>query len=458
MIPSVPIYPLFFNGLTLLIIIVSIILIIRQRGSYFRSVKWLFIGAYILFSTTVILEFFRDIIEVYEIGFYYSTIGVSAILIANWMLTASAITLSYGKNSDSIIIRTFGMLSFRRILPFILYTLYVITLIGLLWLLVPFDILVLDRIYGDQALSPVFHEWYGIGMWILEIFFIFYPALLLVRKGKSIRSPIASRALPNLALAWAGVGFVLLFFNGVLRLLFIEIVDVGNLISASLFASSLYYFRRTSLLESLFEAAPVESRKTDIMNQFSEVLGLRHSDIVRKKILFEFYSSGNYEVEIKNYIDESLGNSEIPIVFSRIGSPIVSILDSYQEVRFFYLTPQISYPKHGDKENEMLLPSRDNSIILSAIDKALKAFVDRRISVIFDNISDLIISQGMEKTYSFINYSLEILSKSKVNAIFLFNTESHDKKIVSTIRSLFEFQIVQDEKGISVSKSIKNKA
>ncbi len=454
MVTVTPIYPFFFNGLTLFIITASILMILRQKGSYFRSVKWLFVGAYIAFSITVVLEFLRDIIEQELIGFYYTTIGVSAILAANWMLTVSAVTLSYGHASESILEKIFGHFSWKRILPLGIYSAYVLALMALLWILVPFRIEFLDRrIYGDQALSPIFSDWFGIGLYVLEMMFVIYPAFLLIRRGRKIRSPIASKALPTLAVAWTGVGFVLLLFNGALRMINIEIVDIGNLISASLFVSTIYYFRRTSLLESLFEAPILESVPKVPSQPFSMRLNMNHDNIANKKILFEIDSSARYEAYVKNFVEEALGHSELTIVFTRRGSPVYSVVRILETVRLFLLTPQISYPKHGSRETEMLLPSNDNSIVLSALDKALKASPDSPVSVIFDNLSDMIISQGMEKTYSFLNYALEILSRLNVNAMFLINPESHETKIVSTVRGLFEFHIIQAKENVKVAKS-----
>ncbi len=454
MFPETPIYPFFFNGLTLFIIVASIFLILRQKGSYFRSVQWLFVGAYIAFSVTVILEFLRDFMEIEIIGFYYATVGISAILAANWMLTVSAVTLSYGHTSGSIIIRTFGLVSWRRIIPLSLYTVYVATLMAYLWILSPFHFVPITRIYGDSIVTPIFHDLFGLGLWILEMLFIFYPAILLIRRARSIRSPIASKALPTLAVAWAGVGMVLLLFNGVLRILDIEMVDIGNLISASLFLSTMYYFRRTSLIESLFEAPVLGTVEKTTVDRFTKELGISHGKILKKKMLFEIDSSSDYENHVKNFVDEAIGNSELAIIFTRKGGSIYSALAGYGGARFFYLTPQISYPKHGDLETEMLIPSNDNSIILSALDKALKASRDRNVSVVYDNISNMIISQGMEKTYNFLNYALEILSGSNVNALFLINSESHDSKVVSTVRGLFEFHIVQNKEGVKVAKAL----
>ncbi len=447
------IYPFFFNGLTLAIIIVSIILILRQKGSYFKSVQWLFLAAYLEFSFTVVLEFIRDIFEGELIGYYYTTIGVSAIIMANLMLTYSAITIYYGVNSNSIIKRTIGQVTWQRVLPLALYTFFALFLIATLWLFSPFHLEYLNRIYGDTAISPVFHDWFALGMLILEIMFIGYPSYLLLKKGQILKSSSIGRALPVLAIAWVGVGLVLLLFNGLLRTVNLEMVEVGNLISASLFIITMYYFRSTSLIESLFEAPIVEQVSEKPLNPFSEKLGLIHSDILNKKMLFEIDTSSNYEGIIKNFIKESIAYSELIIIFTRKGSSLFNTTLGHPNLRFFYMTPQVSYPKKGDKENEMLIPIKDNSIVLSAMDKALKASVNLRVSIVFDNLSDMILSLGMQKTYNFLNHGLEILAQPNVTALFLMNTDSHEEKEVSTIRGLFASRIVHSKEGLTIAKT-----
>lgn len=447
------IFPFFFNGLALAIILVSVVLILRQKGSYFKSVQWLFLAAYLEFSFTVLLEFIRDIFDDAIIGYYYTTIGVSAIIMANLALTFSAITIYYGIDSKSIITRTIGQFSWKRVLPLALYTIFSVFLIAALWLLSPFELEYLSRIYGDTAISPVFHDWYALGMLMLEIMFIGYPSYLLLKKGQMLKGSPIGRALPVLAIAWVGVGLTLLLFNGLLRTINLEMVEIGNLISASLFISTMYYFRSTSLIESLFET-PIIKQVSDVpINPFTVKLGLTHSEVVNKKMLLEIETSLNYEEIINNFIDESIGNSELVIIFTRKGSSLFNTTLGHPNIRYFYMTPQVSYPKKGDKENEMLIPIKDNSIILSAMDKALKASINVNVSIVFDNLSDMILSLGMQKTYNFLNYSLELLTQPNVTALFLMNSDSHELKEVSTIRGLFASRIVHSTEGITIAKT-----
>lgn len=447
------IVPFFLNGLTLAIIIVSIILILRQKGSYFRSVQWLFLAAYVEFSFTVVLEFIRDIFEDAVIGYYYTTIGVSAIVMANLLLTYSAVTIYYGVDSKSLILRTIGKITWQRVLPITLYTIFSAFLISAVWIFSPFELQYLNRIYGDKAISPVFQDWYALGLLLLEIMFIAYPSYLLLKKGQLLKGTPMGRALPTLAVAWVGVGLTLLLFNGLFRTINLEMIEVGNVISASLFISTMYYFRSTSLIESLFEAPVIEQISEKPNNPFTEKLGLTHSELSNKKMLFEIDSSLNYEEVINNFIDESIGNSKLVIIFTRKGSSLFNTTLGHPNTRYFYMTPQVSYPKKGENENEMLIPIKDNSIVLSAMDKALKASINVSISIVFDNLSDMILSLGMQKTYNFLNYGLEILTQPNVTALFLMNSNSHEPKEVSTIRGLFASRIVHSKEGLKIAKT-----
>lgn len=183
---------------------------------------------------------------------------------------------------------------------------------------------------------------------------------------------------------------------------------------------------------------------------FSKALKLDHKQIVGRKILFEFDPASNYEKTVKEFIVEATANAEQVFVFTRKGSAIQSCLRE-QKAKFFYLTQQLSVPKELS-ENELLLPSSDTSLILGILDKTLRAYSHSIINVVFDNLSDLILSVGFDKTYGFIKYALEVLASPKTTVLFLINKTAHDLQITSNIRSLFSDQISYEKSGIQIIK------
>jgi hypothetical protein len=185
--------------------------------------------------------------------------------------------------------------------------------------------------------------------------------------------------------------------------------------------------------------------------RFSKTLGMNHQQIRGRKILLEFDPASNYEKPIRDFISEALANKEQAFVFTRRGGTLHSSLSRLEGVKFFCLTQQTSVPKEVS-ESEVLLPSTDVSLMLNVFNKMLEAQPEGVVNIVFDNLSDLVLSIGFEKAYQFLKYATEILASSRVTAIFLLNKVAHDVKIASSIRSLFSDQISFEKEGMQTVK------
>jgi len=180
---------------------------------------------------------------------------------------------------------------------------------------------------------------------------------------------------------------------------------------------------------------------------FSKTLGLNHQEMVGRIILLEFDPASRYEKAIQDFATEALANLEPIVIFTRRGSAIHSPLSQQKAVKFFCLTQQVSVPKEFS-ENEMLLPSNDTSLMLDIFDKTLKAHPQGNINVVFDSLSDLVLSIGFEKTYRFIRYAVEMLASPRNTVLFLLNRSAHDPKVESSLIGLFSDQILFGKDGI----------
>jgi hypothetical protein len=184
---------------------------------------------------------------------------------------------------------------------------------------------------------------------------------------------------------------------------------------------------------------------------FSKILGLNHRQIVGRKILLEFDPASHYEKTIRDFATEALANAEPVVVFTRRGSAIRSSLDEQKAVRFFCLTQRVSVPRELS-EREILLPSSDTSLMLNVFDKMLKAHPEGVINIVFDNLSDLVLSIGFEKTYHFMRRAVEVLASPRITALFLINKFAHGPEVASSLRGLFGNQISFDKGGIQAVK------
>lgn len=184
---------------------------------------------------------------------------------------------------------------------------------------------------------------------------------------------------------------------------------------------------------------------------FSKTFGLNHQQIRGRRILLEFDPMSHYERAIQNFATEALANVEPIVIFTRRGSAIRSCLREQKAVKFFCLTQQVSVPKEFS-ENEMLLPLNDTPLMLDVFDKTLKAHPQGFVNVVFDSLSDLVLSVGFEKTYRFMRYAVEMLASPRNTVLFLLNQNAHDPKVTSSLRGLFSDQISFGKEGIQTVK------
>jgi len=185
---------------------------------------------------------------------------------------------------------------------------------------------------------------------------------------------------------------------------------------------------------------------------FSKTLGLDHKQLVGRKFLFEFDPASSYERVVEDFVTEAIANVETTVVFTSRGSPVHSALSQERNLRFFLLTQRVSAPTMGASETEMLLPTDNSSLMLNAFENVLNASVHGCVCLVFDSLSEPIRSIGLERTFKFVQYALEMLYSERVTAIFLLTSFAHDPKATSTLKGLFEDQLAYGKEGVQVVK------
>jgi len=201
-----------------------------------------------------------------------------------------------------------------------------------------------------------------------------------------------------------------------------------------------------------YDISNITANESELKDAFSKTLGLSHQQLEGRRILLEFDPTSNYEKAIKDFAAEASANIGTTVLFTRKESPVYSAINTQATVRFL-LTPLISVPATGASENEMLLPADNTPLILESLFRTLKTYsASGSIFMVFDSLSDLILTIGFEKTYSFLRYVMDLLASTKVTALLLLNSSAHDPKIVSSLRGLFSSQITYGKEGIRAVK------
>jgi hypothetical protein len=198
-----------------------------------------------------------------------------------------------------------------------------------------------------------------------------------------------------------------------------------------------FVFKETKTLTLYFE-------------DFSRSLGLTRQQVTGHSILLEFDPRSNSQKVIGRFIDEAAANAEPAIILTYNQSFVHSTFNDRKDLTFLLTTPQVSAPIRKS-ETEILLPE-NASIWLDSLDRFSKAKSGSEINVVIDSLSDLILSMGFERTYSFLRYALGMLNSTEATALFLMNPTAHETNIVSRIRSLFGWQVYYGEEGLRVVK------
>ena len=173
---------------------------------------------------------------------------------------------------------------------------------------------------------------------------------------------------------------------------------------------------------------------------FSRTLGLTHSEISGKKILLEYDPLSDLDKMLKALVAEAASNLERTVVFTRTDGPARSLAGSEPGLKMLLLTTKVSKPSI-EKENLVLLPAYDSSLILDSLDKTIETYAAAHFTVIFDDITHMIFMLGQERAYGLVRQALELMVSDKVTAIFLMNLKAHDHKMISIFESLFDIEI-----------------
>lgn len=171
-----------------------------------------------------------------------------------------------------------------------------------------------------------------------------------------------------------------------------------------------------------------------------------------RNCILEVEPDSNYEVALRDFALELASKGRALVVFTSKGSPIHAALETIPEARFYLMTPQVSYQKATEKPSEILVPLNDLAVLLDALDKVVTSSPDRKVAVLFDTISDLILSSGFEGTFKFMKQASEILSGIGATSIFLVTAGAHEEKAIRLIKNLFAVHLAFGGNGFSVSK------
>ena len=161
--------------------------------------------------------------------------------------------------------------------------------------------------------------------------------------------------------------------------------------------------------------------------KFYEQLNSEPSEVNGKKVLFEFDPATPYDRLIRDFAMGSVSNKETTVVLTPSGTSIRRALEDEKQVKIIELTPDL---------------------MISSIINGTKG----PLNIIYDSLTDLILSTQPQSAYLFVRNSLKLMSDPRITALFLLNPSAHEQKDVYGLRGLFSSRIVYGKDGIDSLK------
>ena len=455
---------------TLVITGMSALYVSRQKTTEYLQVRNLIVMVHIFFMGVVALELLRDFIIGNTFMQVYTISGTTFVLADVFLLTMVALAIYFrpkGKGFMDIGREVFRHQTQATLL--VLYTIYIAISIGLLFVPQTFTQQDVPNIvgyfqgltttsctalpFGCQMATSYAPFYLELLLGILVIFMVYPSGLLLLARARSSDDEVRA-AFTVLPIAWVAIGLDLLFFNGYLLNQGIDASAVGYLFAAAAFAATAATFRRATLLSAFFQPTePIKIPSIAPVTTFSGRLGITSDGVIGKEFLLEVNPSVKYEESVRDLALE-LGTKQFLLyAFTSRGSPVFNTLSGLENVRFFTLTTRVSYPKPGDLQTEVLVPANDQSVLLNVLDKAITTNPNLKFGLVFDSITHLILSAGLETTYKFLKQAIEMTSSHEITAVFLFTSGAHNEREESIVRSLFSNQLTYASGQLAIKKT-----
>jgi hypothetical protein len=448
------IYPV-LDLTAIVIIIASIYFVSRQKKSQYPDAKNLLLIVYLFFVCLMVLETLRSFISTDEFMTLYAVGGTSFVLLDVIFLTVLGVLVylkpAMGTFKDRLQ-AVFTSLPHGPILgafiAFIAYSEFTLAT-------TPKEIAIVEIPNAFGALSPLKtaelgQEWLFQALIVLAVF-IAYSTTLFVLAAKRTSNVTARRALYIVPISWIVIGAELITFNGFLVSQGYDYIGFGYLIVAMAFALTAYSFRDTSTVASFFGG--IDRQLIPVSNRFSAML--ENYDISKANtLLFEVEPSANFEKVVEDFSVEQISKRVPVFLFSSKGSPLYKRLSPVEGIRFYSFSSNLSFPKPTSNPLEILVPENDQAVLLDVLNTTITSPSDGKVAIVYNNLSDAILTWGVEGTYKFVKKALEVLSTPNVISIFLITSGAHDERTMNLIRNLFLGILYYGKDGIKVVKPI----
>ncbi|NHV96401.1 MAG: hypothetical protein HA494_01215, partial [Thaumarchaeota archaeon] len=167
----------------------------------------------------------------------------------------------------------------------------------------------------------------------------------------------------------------------------------------------------------------------DTLKASNLILGQPLEENAGKAILLEFTTQTTLKLILKRLTVEALAKGYDISVFTRRGSVVEEALTPL-DVKYIYLT----LTRHSELEAiRSYVSIKDPSEMLAAL---AELNLSNMTLIIFDNLTDLILTTGFDKAYTFLRHVVELAAETKATILLGLGIEAHSKQEVAALEAL----------------------
>jgi hypothetical protein len=437
---------------TMAVTIVSAYFVSRQQAITYGNTRNFLVLVHVFFLGVVVLEFLRNYYSSPGYVSIYTDGATSFILADVVLLTLMAASFYYRPSASG------GGSPLRGLLKkgphaviFVSFMAFIGFVEGYLLVYQPFDSEQITNIAGVTLYDTIFSTSYVDLLFVVLVLFILYPSVLLFLSRRRTSDKGVRRALLILPICWSAIGLEFLIFNGYLLIVGIDASSLGYLIGAAVFLVTARIFRQATTFATLF-ATTSSVVTTAPVSKFTSRLGTK-GGFEGELLLLEVDPTANYEETVSDFVQEMTSAGSSAFVFTSRGSPIFHAVSKRAGVRVYVSSSSISYPKETEDPDEVLVPAGDPPILLDVLSKIVTINPGAKLTIVYDSLSDLLLSLGLQECYKFVRQASAILNQPNVTSLFLLTLGAHDERTVSLVKSLFPNHLLLDQGGLKVTRS-----
>ena len=442
---------LFADLLSLTLVLFSLYQVIQLGMPRFPDMKVYLCILHLFFGSLLALDIMRNLASTSVFMDLFAQLTPSLVLWSGVLLSVIAY-LVYSRTEQPAMAKGFRAFFGSRSRPHAIAICAILAYALALQLVIvwfrPYRVVDVVNIAGTTLEAPAYSAPFLFLAFLFLLFFISYPTLvILLARGKTEDRELR-RAMALIPIAWTALGNSYFIFSGLVVLLGVDLISIGYLFGTLTFVGMAAAFGRTTLSRFF---APVSPSSVPA-SPFTSRLGSQAKALLGTSALLEFDPSTNYERVAKDFALEELSKGHLFFLFTTRGSPLMKALEGTPDIGYFVLSATISSPQEMSTGREILIPQNDQSIIVNLLGKVAGKKTPESKAVIFDNISNQILTSGLENAYRFVKQALEILFDSNTASLFLIIRNAHDERTVLLMESLFNRILVFDENGLRVKK------